>query len=90
MFHPFMKVQQDRKEKLEIMFPESILKGFSLSLLKKIVHILDIPSFNSKSKRELIPAIISTQEKYEGKLDTIFFCKIEDNVCGSLKLNENC
>jgi len=45
-----MKVQQDRKEKLEIMFPESIIKGFSLSLLKKIVHILDIPSFNSKSK----------------------------------------
>ncbi len=90
MFIDFMKEQQNRKEQLELMFPEPIIKGLSLSLLKKIAHILDIPSFNSKSKRELILAIISTQEKYKGKFDTVFFCKIEDDVCISLKLNESC
>lgn len=90
MFIDFMKEQQDRKEQLELMFPEPIIKGISLSLLKKIAHILDIPSFSSKSKRELMLAIISTQEKYEGKLDTVFFCEFENDVCKSLKLNVNC
>lgn len=45
MFHPFMKVQQDRKEKLEIMFPESIIKGFSLSLLEEDSAYFRYPIF---------------------------------------------
>ncbi|MGE7840689.1 hypothetical protein ACQKNX_07850 [Lysinibacillus sp. NPDC093712] len=90
MFETFMKQQQERKDQLELMFPEQIVKEFSLSLLKKIGHILDIPSYNGKSKRELIHAIITKQDEYDGKFDPVFFCVIEDDVCKSLKLNKDC
>lgn len=88
MLHTFLEEQQRRKEQLEIEFPEQIVKNISLSILMKIAYILDLPT--GQTKRELLNAIILTQDKYKEKLDTIFFYSIQDGIYTSIELNESC
>lgn len=89
-----LQKQRENKERLEKMFPNHMLKDISLGFLKKIGHILEIPSYSSLNKRELIYQVLTTQKKYRQEdsetYDAILYYTIKGGVCCELSVNEDC